>query len=261
MTKPTPLDRAHAIMMKAPDDEDARLAYYAMLADTEIFLLLEDEPEGDVIEPQFADLDEGSFVLGFDSNERLTKFANGAAPYAAVSCRVLAEMLTEQEAGLALNLGVAESSIVLPLEAMVWMQTALDEAPQEQQAQQGGSAIGTLVSPNVPEVLLHTLDAKLVRAAGLAKVAYLCGQEDGGLLLAVLGADEPSQAPLAKAASEALVFSGLDDLMLDVAFYNDAPGLREQFSRVGMRFEIPEPPKAKPVQAPGSDPKKPPKLR
>ena len=146
MTKPTPLDRAHAIMMKAPDDEDARLAYYAMLADTEIYWLLEDEPADDVIEPQFADLEEGSFVLGFDSNERLTKFAKGTAPYAAVSCRVLAEMLVEQEAGLALNLGVADSSILLPLAAMVWMQTALEEAPLEQHleqhAEQGNSAIG-----------------------------------------------------------------------------------------------------------------------
>ena len=258
MSDPTPLDRAHAIMMNAPDNEEARLAYYALLADTEIHLLLEGEPEGDVIEPQFAELEDGTYVLGFDSPERLTKFAEGPAPYAAVSGRVLAGMLSEEGAGLALNLGVAESSIVLHVDAMAWMENALGAEPKEK-----GGVLGALKSPDVPEVLLHTLDAKLVRAAGLADVAYLCGQEDGSLVLAILGADERAQAPLAKAASEALVFSGLEDLSLDVAFFNDAPELRSQLSRVGMRFEIPVPVKqeAYEPQTPGSDPNNPPKLR
>lgn len=258
MTEPTPLDRAHEIMTNAPDSDEARLAYYALLADTEVFLLLDAEAKGNMIEPQFTELDGNNYVLGFDSAERLTAFSQGPAPYAAVSGRILADMLSGEGAGLALNLGVSDSSIVLPNEAMRWMKAALSEAPKEQV---GG--LGTLTSPDVPEVLLHTLDAKLVRSAGLAKMAYLCGKEDGSLLLAILGAGEPAQAPLAKAASEALVFSGLEDISLDVAFFNDAPGLRAQFSRVGLRFEIPAPVTAEAYapQKPGGDPSKPPKLR
>ena len=41
----TPLDRAHASMMADEADDTARLRFYERMADIEVFLLLEQEPD------------------------------------------------------------------------------------------------------------------------------------------------------------------------------------------------------------------------
>lgn len=258
MQATTLLDKAHAAMMARPEEGELRLSFYALLADSEVFLLLERESEGETIEPRLLELEGARYVLGFDSADRLTQFAGGAAPYAAVPGRIMAEMLAQEGAGLAFNLEIAPSSIMLPHEAMAWMVEALALEPQAEKPKASG--IGALKSPDVPEVLLHALDAKLARAAGLASTAYLCERENGGLMLAILGASEPAQAALAKAASEALVFSGLEDVSLDVAFFNESESLRAQLRGMALRFDIPEP-RARERITPGSDPSAPPKLR
>ena len=43
----TPYDRAHAAMEADPENEALRLAVYDRLADAELFLLLEHEPDED----------------------------------------------------------------------------------------------------------------------------------------------------------------------------------------------------------------------
>ena len=59
---------------------------------------------------------------------------------------------------------------------------------------------------------------------------------------------------LAKAVSEALVFSGLEEGALDVAFFaGDAP-LAARLAAVGLRFDLPEPAAAEEVQVPGAAP-------
>ncbi|SRR6056297_2414552 len=258
MSEQTILDKAHAAMEARPDDGEARLSFYSLLADSEIHVLLEAEAGEESIEPRLFTHEGVNYVLGFDSAARLTQFAGGGAPYAAISGRILAQMLSSEGAGLAFNPEVAPSAIMLPPEAMMWMTQTLTSAPPEPQAPSDG--LGALVMPDVPDVLLHALDAKLGRAAGLANAAYLCGRESGGMMLAIIGARESAQPALAKAASEALVFSGLEDMVMDVAFFNESEGLRARFGRVGLRFDIPQPAKRE-IITPGSDPDKPPKLR
>ena len=59
MTEPlTALDRAHAAAEAAPDDEALRWQVYAALAQSELFVLLECEPDDGPIRPQVFDLDE-----------------------------------------------------------------------------------------------------------------------------------------------------------------------------------------------------------
>ena len=45
MTEATPLDIAHAAMMADESDDAARLRFYERMADVELFLLLEAEPD------------------------------------------------------------------------------------------------------------------------------------------------------------------------------------------------------------------------
>ncbi|MFZ7093276.1 SseB family protein [Primorskyibacter sp. 2E233] len=259
----TPIDTAHAAMEAAPEDDAARLRFYERLADAELFLMLTEEPKGDNISPEVFEVQDSSFVLVFDLEERLSGFAGRAVPYVAMSGRALARMLAGQGIGLALNIEVAPSAILLPPQALEWLSQTLDHGPSE-----GEARPESLHAPrDLPEALLQALDTKLAATAGLARKAYLARvtYEGGtqGHLLGITGAVPGAEAALAKAINEALVFSGLEAGALDVAFLADSDPLTAQLAGVALRFDLPEPPKPERIEriAPGSDPDKPPLLR
>jgi hypothetical protein len=263
MTDITPLDTAHQAMEAAPDDDAARLRFYERLADSELFLMLTEEAQGDKISPELFELADAAFVLVFDREERMGQFAGRPVPYAALSGRAIAQMLSGQGIGLAVNPEVAPSSILLPPQAVAWLTDTLGHGPQEAEAR----PVEFNTPRGLPDVLLVSLDAKLATAAGLARKAYLAEviYDDGtrGHLLGLTGVAEGAEAALARAGNEALVFSGVEAGMLDVAFLSDSDPAAAQLARVGLRFDLPEPETPERVEriAPGSDPEKPPILR
>ena len=264
MTDLTPLDAAHATMEAAPDDDAARLRFYERLADCELFLLLTEEAQGENITPEVFDLGDASFVLVFDRDDRLAQFVGRPAPYAALSGRVIAGLLAEQDIGMGVNLEVAPSSILIPPQAVTWLAGTLGNVPAEAEARIEG-----LAPPRgLPELLLTALDTKLASAAGLAEAAYLLGviYEGGGKghMLAFVDAAPGAQVALANAVAEALTFSGIEAGALDVAFFRAGEPMAARLVQHGLRFDLPQP--AETVQevlrmAPGSDPARPPKLR
>ncbi len=263
MTDETPLDLAHAAMEAAPLDDAARLRFYERLADSELFLLLSKEPEGEQIAPEMFELADGTFVLVFDREERLTTFTGQAAPYAALSGRVLAQMLAGQGIGLGLNLEVAPSAILIPDMAVAWLHQTLGNAPDEVQAH-----VRELRPPaGLPEALITALDQKLSTAVGLAASAYLVGvtYDSGGQghMLAFVDAVEGAQSALAKAAGEALTFSGIEAGAMDVGFFAASDPIAAKLAVSGLRFDLPVPEGRAEVMrpAPGSDPEKPPILK
>ncbi|SLN49306.1 hypothetical protein ROJ8625_02428 [Roseivivax jejudonensis] len=264
MSDPTPLDAARAAMEAAPDDDRLRMAFYARLAETELSLLLTEEPRADALSPEVFDTAEGRYVLAFEGDEALAAFAGAPAPYAALPGRTLADMLAGQGVGIALNLGAPGGSGLVPPAALDWLAEVLSNRPGEALARPE-----SVEAPRaLPEDLLTALDAKLARAAGLARHAYLASvrYDDGsrGHLLAVTGTARGAEEPLARAVNEALIFSGLDAGALDVAFLGNEDPLAARLARVALRFDLPEgaKPRARGERpAPGSDPDTPPKLR
>ena len=256
MTPATPLDLAHAEMETS---DAARLRFYERLADAELFLLLDSEPEGDQITPRLFPVEDTTLVLAFDREERLADFA-GSAPYAAVSGRALAQMLTAQSLGLGLNLEVAPSSIVMPAEAIAWLHDTLGRAPRDVEA----TPEELLPPAGLPEALITGLDTKLALATGLARCAYLCAVRytGGGQshMLAFLDPMPGAEAALARAVNEALVFSGIEAGSLDVAFFRVSDPLAAELAKVGLRFDLPEVSAPDGPGAPGMDPRKPPRL-
>lgn len=262
MTETTALDTAHAAMQAAPQDDAARLRFFERLADSELFLMLTEEAKGNNISPEVFDVADGRFVLVFDREDRLAQFAQRPVPYVALSGRVLAAMLTGQGIGLGLNLETAPSSMLIPSEALGWLASTLQHEPEKVQER-----LAEFLPPaGLPDSLLAALDAKLATAGGLAQAAFLVAtkSESGapGHLLGFVGAVEGAEAALAKAASEALVFSGIEAGAMDVSFFapgDPAAGLLE---RAGLRFDLPqpEPVRATPA-APGRNPDKPPILK
>ncbi|SMX31453.1 SseB family protein [Actibacterium lipolyticum] len=263
MTNETPLDHAHMAMEAAPGDDAMRLRFFERLADCELFMLLVAEPEGDNITPQVFELEGGSFILVFDREERLAEFVGDTAPYAALSGRVIANMLEDQGIGLGVNLGVAPSSILIPAEAVSWLAVTLSQRPTEVEA----SPVEITAPAGIPDFLLTALDTKMATAAGLAPLAYLVGvtYEGGqhGHMLAFVGAVPGAENALAQAANEALTFSGIEAGAIDVAFFSATDPMAARLARVGLRFDLPDLHQTTPSgpSAPGMDPNKPPKLR
>lgn len=258
----TALDAAHAAMAAAPEDGAARLRFYERLADSELFLLLETDSDGQSITPQLFPLEGEQVVLIFDREARLGDFLGRPAPYAGLSGRQVVKLLAGQGIGLGVNLG-SVSEIVLPAEAVDWLAGTLEHRPEvaEERPEE-------LTAPgDVPERLLTGLDTKLAIAAGLARLVYLAGVRYAsgrqGHLLAFIDAAPGAEGALATAAGEALTFSGLDAGEMDVAFFAASDPIAARLARVGLRFELPEPPREEvtEIPAPGMDPDAPPILR
>lgn len=261
----TILDRAHAAMSAAPEEDALRLTFYERLADAELYLLLESEPAGDQIAPRIFSLEEGRFALVFDSEERLAAFANAPAPYAALPGRVIARELAAGAVGMGLNLGVAPSAFLVPSEALGWLSGTLGHMPDTTEARPVSFAAPT----GLPEAVLGALDAKLAGLGGLAAAAFLARTDysDGrrGHLLGFAGATPGAEPALAKAVSEALIFSGVEAGEIDVAFLPAEDPLLARLARVAIRYDLPlpEPDRTQVLSpaAPGTDPGRPPKLR
>lgn len=268
MTEETPLDIAHAAMQADLDDDAARLGFYERLADDELFLLLKEESRGDSVNPEIFELEaaEGEppdrYVLVFDREDRLSTFSDGPAPYAALPGRVVAAMIAGSGIGLGVNLGAAPSSILIPAAAVDWLAQTLGPAPEEVESQ-----VRALEPPTgLTDRLITGLQGKLATAgrfcdhATLARAVY--DDDSQGLVLAFIDADPDAHEPLARAAQEAMTFSGADQ-RLDVAFFDASDPVAERLARVGLRFDMPEPEAPEPVErkAPGSDPSKPPILK
>ncbi len=236
----TPLDAAHAAMMAAPDDDTARLRFYERMADAELYLLLEDEPEGDQINPRVMDSEGAQYLLAFDRAQRLAQYAGDAASYVALSGRNVAAMLEGQPLGIALNVDVAPSAILLPETAVDWLRETLTHTAAEVEAK-----IESVLPPKgLPEQLITAIDEKLATATGMAANAWLVGvaYEGGGRghLLAFIDAIPRAQDALVRAASEALTFSGIEAGAMDVGFFNHTDATVAKLMKVGLRFDLPQ---------------------
>ncbi|QFT57561.1 hypothetical protein FIU94_01885 [Sulfitobacter sp. THAF37] len=260
MTDTTPLDTAHAAMMAAEDDDAARLRFYERIADVELYLLLEAEPEGDQVNPVLLD---DAYVLVFDRPARLGSYVGAPAPYVALSGRAIAGMLADQPLGMAVNLGVAPSEILLPADAVAWLRETLSHAPGEVEAR-----IERIMPPKgLPETLIAAIDAKLATATAMAAGAFLVGVEYAGggrgHMLGFVGAIPRAQDALVRAASEALTFSGIEAGAMDVGFFAPSDPVVAKLAKVGLRFDLPqgEALQQTPRMPPGSDPAKPPILK
>lgn len=255
----TLLDRAFAAM--DPEDDASRLRFLGRLAAAEVFLLLEHEPQGGRIDAQVFPIEPDPVALIFDTEERLTAFTGGPAPYASMSGRAIAALLAPTGIGLGLNLGSGVSDFVLSPQGVAWL---ADTSVADVAA---GEARLTALHPptGIPDAVIEEIDARMAAFEGQAARAYLARAEaeGGGNLhvLAVIGADEAARTSIAGAVNSALVFSGIEAASLDVMFLDPGGALEARFEAVGLRIDLPEPEAPSVPQPPGLDPDVPPKLR
>lgn len=259
----TPIDVAHRAMEAEPDDPRARLRFHERVMDSELFLLLETEPEGDRLNPQVFDLHEGRFVLAFDRDDRLADFLDAPAPYAALTGRRLMALLAGQGLGIGLNLGAAPSATLLPAEAVAWMAAMGEGAPEA--AEGAPRRLGP--PDDIPESLVAALGLKLAAMSTRIDSAHLVAVEFAGgrfgLVLALAGVPPEARPAVAAAISEAVRFSGMDKGGLDVTFPEEGSPSIARIRAAGLMLDLPrvQPATRATPTAPGTDPARPPILR
>ena len=175
--------------------------------------------------------------------------------------RGLAAMIAGEGIGIALNADLP-SAMLIPPEAVDWLAQTLADGP----AEIDGRPHSFHAPMRLPDTLMAALESSLANASGLAAAAWLAGvtYEDRttGHLIGFVGAAQGTEAALAAMVREALVFSGLAEGWLDVAFLaGDDPALN-LLAGVGRALSIPAPQLQTPQRtAPGGDPNRPPRLR
>jgi len=259
----TPIDGAHRAMEASPDNPRARLRFHERVMDSELFLLLEAEPDDDRLIPQVFELDEGRFVLAFDRDDRLADFLDAPAPYAALTGRRLVALLAGRGLGMGLNLGPAPSATLLPVDAVMWMAGMGEGGPE------AADATPRRLGPpgDVPEGLVSALGPKLAAMSTRIASAHLVAAEfvddRSVLVLALVGVPSEARQAVAAAISEAVRFSGMEEGGLDVTFPEEGSPSLARIRAAGLMLDLP---RAEPVTraaptAPGSDPARPPILR
>lgn len=259
----TAIDRAFRAMEAEPENAAAQARFHERVLDAELHLLLEVEPDTDErLRPLIFEIPEGRFVLAFDRDERLAGFVSEPMPCAVLAGRRLVEMVAGHGLGLGLNLGDAPSATLLPAEAVDWLASMAEGAPEQIE-----SAARRLGPPRsaTPE-LIEALDHKLAAMAGVIGAAHLVEADyaDGGraLLLLLAGVPDAAQAGVAAGIAETARLGG--GAALDVAFLDEEASALASARERGITFELPRAlPDERPERpaAPGVDPDRPPNLR
>ena len=269
MTRPTPLDAAHADMQHG--DDAARLKFYELVLDSELCLWLQEPAAGQAITPQILPVDGADFVMVFDTEDRLAEASGGTVDKALLPGRALVSMIAGQGLGLAVNVGVAPSAILIGPDGVDWMGDIMAQTSTQDHDLDADSHEATLTAlapVELPEIVLARLAEKLGTSAGQADRAILAQArfdgQDVSHILAFVGAAPGVHAALVEAANQALAFSGLSDqTRVDVTFVEEGSERAKLLAQVGqtlsMRRAEPRVQSARP--APGRDSDKPPKLR
>ena len=234
------LNKAFLEMSRNPENNDARLNYYGVLADTNLFLLLEQEPSNEILEPKFIQLEGKNFALAFDSEESLSEFYGEAAAFAEVTGRVLAKMLLEEKIGLGINLGVYEGELLLPWEIIEWFVNVLDEAPNLVQI----TPKKFLRAEAFPEILFKALQEKLMPAVGLFDEIWICAAEynedETSHLICLMGVQNSAQQAIVKSINEVLSFTDIDLGNIDVAHFSYDDEVCTKIREIGIKLQFPE---------------------
>lgn len=234
------LNKAFREMSQDPENNDARLNYYGVLADTDLFLLLEQETSNEILEPKIIQLEGNNFALAFDSEENLSEFYGEAAAFAQITGRVLAKMLLEEKIGLGINLGVSEGELLLPYSVIKWFVSVLDETPNLVQT----TPKKFLPVKAFPEIMFKALQQKLKPAVGLFDEIWICAveynEDETSHLICLMGVQNSAQQAIVKSINEVLSFTDIDLGNIDVAHFSYGDEACNKIREIGIKLEFPE---------------------
>ena len=234
------LNKAFLEMSQNPENNDARLNYYGVLADTDLFLLLEQESSNEILEPKFIQLEGNNFALAFDSEENLSEFYGEAAAFAQIRGRVLAKILLEEQIGLGINLGVSGGELLLPYSVIEWFVSVLDETPNLLQT----TPKKFLPVKAFSEIIFKALQEKLKPAVGLFDEIWICAveysEDETSHLICLMGVQNSAEQAIVKSINEVLSFTDIDLGNIDVAHFSYDDEVCTKIREIGIKLQFPE---------------------
>ncbi|MBM3611998.1 MAG: hypothetical protein FJX19_03380 [Alphaproteobacteria bacterium] len=241
MTADGPLDRAHAAMVAAPEDEAARRAYLALLVGHEFLVALKDEGAGATVEPECVELDGTTFVIAHDGDARLTAGRKGAVARLAATGAEIARLIAPQVLGLIVNPGAPEVAFVLDPDGVRWLAAEAGTRPEA-----NAHRLGDFGRPSgVSAQTLAALDARLAGAGGLVRRAALAGARDAEgaptLVLALAGVPVDAEAALAEGLGALMRLAGAGGARADILFLPEEGPEFAAIAAAGLVFEPPAP--------------------
>jgi hypothetical protein len=250
----TALDRAFEQMQAAPDDTQLRRAYYTKLALSEVFVPLE---EGSDNAPLLIESDGLHYALAFDSEARLAAFFEAGQSRAVMSGRALARGLIGAQTGIGLNLGVADTAMLIPPEAIEWV-TGFETSISVDM-----SRIVSIEPAQFSEKTLAALDTFFATLEGAAQVVHCATGIDEANARASLFVFENANPSLHAGITQQLAQSlaMLEGIENAVVVFDPQDALLTRLHKVALSIALPEPRVQLQPAIPGSDPSKPPKLR
>jgi len=166
----TPLDLAFE---RARNDPEETAGFYDALFAATVFLPIdraydddgnESEAAASSIEPIFYEVEDAPTILIFDTEERLAIWTDEPIDYVGLTGRQLFEMFDGGQQ-VALNIGVAPSSIVIPAEMVTWLHERAAEAGESDEI-----PVGTALEVTAPPHLDTEVIARIAaRIAGLRR--------------------------------------------------------------------------------------------
>lgn len=218
-------------------DAPLRARMLSRLADTQLTVALQAEPEGDEVNLRMFPLETGQIAIACDTGDRLAGFFGQPMPYVAMPGRVLGGLLRAEGAGLLVNPG-HPSEMLLDARMLDWLQQALSAEPQQDVA----ALSLTAPSPQTVQALADPLAARLADLRDMIGAAALMGvgqgQQPDSHVLMIAGADEAQQPQIAKALAQTLAFLPPQPGGVDISF-SDTP-----VPANALRFDLtpPQPP-------------------
>jgi hypothetical protein len=112
----TPLDQA---LEGAKTSQCKRNAFYGLLVNTTLYIPTYETPAEEGFNPILADIDGITYLMVFDSEDKLSSWAQTPMPFATLPGHVVAE-ITQGNIHWALNPGDAHTKILVP-EEIQWL--------------------------------------------------------------------------------------------------------------------------------------------
>lgn len=166
----TPLDLAFE---RARNDPEETAGFYDALFAATVFLPIDgaydddgndSEAEASAIEPIFYEVEDAPTLLIFDTEERLANWTDVPIDYVGLTGRQLFAMF-DGEQQVALNIGVAPSSVVIPVSVVSWLHEKAVETMESEDIEPG-TALEVAPPPKLAPEIVARIAARI---AGLRK--------------------------------------------------------------------------------------------
>ena len=121
-------------LLHSPVNQHTRMQFFNAFLDSELCLLLSEETGEETISPMVACYKGIKHVLVFTSEDNLAEYSKKVVPYAALSGRVIVDMLARANLGIIFNFAMASSELVLTAGEITWLNEIVAETPYTHEA-------------------------------------------------------------------------------------------------------------------------------